>query len=73
MNEKDATRVRLGLACLVASGVLSVIGLTLRGPIIDPGTAAEAFARGAASPSFAAAWFFLLLSLAVQGFGWLAL
>ncbi len=73
MNARDVKRVRMGLLCLVASGVLSVIGLTLRGPIIDQATMPEAFALGAASKSFAIAWYFLLPSLCVQCFGWLAM
>ncbi len=73
MTNKDIYRIRAGLLCLVASGVLSVIGLTLRGPIIDQAIAPAAFSQSAVAASFGVAWCFLLPSLCIQCFGWLAL
>ena len=73
MTARDISRIRVGLLCLVASGILSVIGLTLRGPIIDPTVAPEAFSQSAVAASFGLAWCFLLPSLCIQCFGWLAL
>lgn len=61
------------MVCLLLSGALTVIGLYLRGPIIDPAIDMEAFSRSAVSPKFAAAWWLLLPSLCIQCYGWAAL
>jgi hypothetical protein len=73
MTGQDAFRIRLGALALLASGVLSAVGLYLRGPIIDQATRPEAFSQAAVSPFHMAAWSLLLPSLVIQCFGFLAL
>lgn len=72
-SRRVRTRTRLGIIFLFASGVLSVVGLQLRGPIIDQKTDPERFVAGALSPRHDAAWALLLTSLVLQPFGWFAL
>jgi len=73
MLDRNRFRIRLGLACLLATGVLTVIGLHLRGPIVDPAKYPELFVAVSLSPTHHLAWSLLLPSLVVQCFGWLAL
>jgi hypothetical protein len=70
---RDATRIRLGMLCLLASGVLTVVGLTLRGPIVDPARFPAEFVAVSTSGTHYLAWSLLLPSLVIQCFGWLAL
>ena len=65
--------VRLGIICLLASGILSVVGLRLRGPIVDQARRPDEYVENALSPTHDLAWAMLLPSLIVQMFGWLAL
>jgi len=73
MNAKDAAPIRLGALCLLASGVLSAVGLALRGPIINQAVDPQAFSTAAVSARHAAAWSLLLPSLCIQLFGFMAL
>jgi hypothetical protein len=72
-NKRDAGRIRLGMVCLAISAVFTVVGLTLRGPIIDPARFPAEFVAVSTSGTHYAAWSFLLPSLVIQCFGWLAL
>jgi hypothetical protein len=72
-NRRDATRIRLGMLCLLTSAVFTVVGLTLRGPIIDPARFPAEFVAVSTSGTHYLAWSFLLPSLVIQCFGWLAL
>lgn len=67
------SRIRMGALCLLASGVLTVVGLLLRGPILDPLTHPEAFVRAAISTRHILAWTLLLPSLVIQIYGFLGL
>lgn len=68
-------RIRAGMACLVLSGVMTLIGLWLRGPNPVQGHAfdAELFVRLSLAPTHDLTWALLLANLSVQIFGWLAL
>jgi hypothetical protein len=70
---RDAARIRLGILCLLASGVFSAIGLPLRGPIVLPGEDPQRWAEVALLPTHDLAWAILLPSLVIQLFGFLAL
>jgi len=70
---RDGLRIRLGILCLLASGVLSVVGLRFRGPIVDQRSDPEAYVDNALLPTQPIAWSLLLPSLVLQPFGWLAL
>lgn len=71
--KRDSLRVRAGISCLLASGILSVAGLHFRGPIVDQKSDPEAYVDNALLPTQPLAWAFLLPSLVLQPFGWLAL
>jgi hypothetical protein len=73
MAEKDTFRIRLGILCLLASGVLSAIGLPLRGPIVLPGQDPARWAEVAQIATHDLAWAILLPSLVIQLFGFFAL
>lgn len=73
MSARDAFRVRLGILCLLASGVFSAIGLPLRGPIVLPKANPEHWAQVALIPTHDLAWAILLPSLVIQLFGFFAL
>lgn len=66
-------RIKMGAGCLLASGVFTVAGLLLRGPILDPSTQSGLFAGAAASSRHIWAWSFLLPSLVIQLYGFLGL
>lgn len=72
-SARDASRIRLGMLCLLASGVLSAIGLPLRGPIVLPNVDPVKWAEVALLPTHDLAWGLLLPSLTIQLFGFLAL
>ncbi len=72
-TNRDLFRIRLGLVCLLVSGVFTVVGLNLRGPIVDPARLPELFVQVSTSGTHYLAWSFLLPSLVIQCFGWLAL
>jgi len=72
-SARDLSRIRLGLICLLISGVFTVVGLHLRGPIVDPAKLPDLFVQVSLSGTHYTAWAFLLPSLVVQCFGWLAL
>lgn len=73
MTPRDAWRIKAGMACFALAGPLSVIGLYMRGPIIDQRFAPDAWAAGSATDSFALSWVFLLPNLIMQILGWIAL
>lgn len=73
VSARDAFRIRLGMLCLLASGVLSAIGLPLRGPIVLPNVDPVRWAEVALLPTHDLAWALLLPSLTIQLFGFLAL
>lgn len=73
LTQRDALRIRLGILCLLASGVLSAIGLPLRGPIVLPQDAPDLWAQVALLDTHRLAWAILLPSLVIQCFGFLAL
>ncbi len=73
LSRRVRSRTRLGILWLLASGVLSVVGLQLRGPIVDQKVDPEGFVDGALSSRQPWAWALLLTSLVVQPFGWFAL
>lgn len=59
-------RIRAGAIMLVASAVLTVVGLLLRGPVIDVMADANAYALGAVSSRHVPAWTLLLPNLVLQ-------
>ena len=72
-SRRDLRRIRVGMLGVLLPGVLSVIGLQLRGPIVDPEKFPDLFATVSLSTTHYAAWSLLLPSLVIQCFGWLAL
>lgn len=73
MSVRNSRRIRVGILCLLASGVFSAIGLPLRGPIVLPGEDPAHWAEVALLPTHDLAWAILLPSLVIQLFGFLAL
>lgn len=73
MSAHDIARIRLGILCFLASGVISAIGLPLRGPIVLPGEDPVRWAEVALLPTHDLAWAILLPSLVIQLFGFIAL
>lgn len=71
MESRRNFRIRLGALCFLASGILSLVGLLLRGPIIDQAVNPEAFSQAAVSSRHVMAWSLLLPSLVVQLFGFM--
>lgn len=65
--------INVGAWCLIASGILTLVGLLLRGPIIDHSIQPRAFAMAAASSQHVWAWSLLLPSLVIQLYGFLGL
>lgn len=72
-SKRDATRIRWGILCLLASGIFSTIGLPLRGPVVLPTENPELWAEVAQIATHNLAWGILLPSLTVQLFGFMAL
>ena len=74
-HSRTRTRIRAGIALLVLSGVMTVVGLALRGPNPVEGHAldAEAFVRVSLAPTHELTWAILLLNLVLQTFAWMAL
>lgn len=75
MNATDRNRIRLGMICFVASGLMTIVGLWLRGPNPVHGHSLDiaAFVRVSLSPNYNLTWAILLTNLVVQFFAWLAL
>lgn len=73
MTTRDVTRIRLGILCLLISGVISAVGLPLRGPIVLPTEDPVRWAEVALLPTHDLAWAILLPSLVIQIFGFFAL
>ncbi|MCC5868455.1 MAG: hypothetical protein JJU27_08070 [Gammaproteobacteria bacterium] len=73
MSARERFRIRLGVLCLLASGIFSAIGLQLRGPIVLPAEDPQRWAEVALLPTHDLAWVILLPSLVIQLFGFLAL
>jgi hypothetical protein len=72
---RDAARIRAGMVALVASGVMTVIGLWLRGPNPVDGHSIDAplFIETSLAPTHVLTWALLLSNLTLQIFAWLAL
>ena len=72
---RDILRIRLGIALLVVSGVMTVAGLALRGPnpVDGHGLDVAAFVAVSLAPTHALTWAILLSNLTVQIFAWMAL
>lgn len=66
-------RARLGLACWVICGLLTTVGLYLRGPIINQQAHTEAYMQGALGATHEAAWLLLIPNLTFQVFAWMAI
>ena len=73
MTRRDASRIRLGLLSFLASGVLSAIGLPLRGPVVLPTEDPQLWAQTALIGTHDLAWAILLPNLTIQLFGFMAL
>jgi hypothetical protein len=73
MNARHASRIRIGTAGLLISGLFFAACILLRGPNIDPNTDPAAFARAAATASFPRAWYFAVAGQVIQIFGFLGL
>lgn len=72
---RDALRIRLGIALLVLSGVMTVTGLALRGPnpVDGHGLDVTAFVEVSLASTHALTWAILLSNLTLQIFAWMAL
>ncbi|MFN3591036.1 MAG: hypothetical protein ACK4TG_02480 [Thermaurantiacus sp.] len=72
---RDATRIRAGMIALVLSGVMTVVGLWLRGPNPVDGHSIDAalFIETSLAPLHVLTWALLLSNLTVQIFAWVAL
>ncbi|HSM71878.1 MAG TPA: hypothetical protein VK851_10055 [Anaerolineales bacterium] len=71
MNQN--AKLRWGAFALIASALMTVVGLYLRGPLVIETTDARAFAESVASPNNLIAETFLPLSLIIQLFGFLGI
>jgi hypothetical protein len=74
-TKRDARRIRIGIAMLVLSGVMTVVGLALRGPnpVDGHGLDVAAFVEVSLAPTHALTWAILLSNLTLQIFAWMAL
>jgi len=74
-SPRDVARIRAGMIGFVASGVMTLVGLLLRGPNPVDGHSfdAAAFVAASLSPHYTLTWALLLANLTVQIFAWLAL
>jgi hypothetical protein len=72
---RDNQRIRLGVAMLVLSGVMTIVGLALRGPnpVDGHGLDAAAFIAVSQASSHEWTWAILLLNLTLQIYAWMAL
>jgi hypothetical protein len=66
MDAKRRSRIRAGAIMLLVSAILTVIGLLLRGPVIDVTVDPNAYALGAVSSRHIPAWSLLLPNLVLQ-------
>lgn len=73
MKAKRRFRIRAGAVGLVVSAILTLVGLVLRGPIIDVNMNATAYALGAVSSRHVRAWTLLLPNLVIQLYVFMAL
>lgn len=73
LSARDASRIRWGILCLLASGVFSAVGLALRGPVVLPTENPGLWAEVAQIATHDLAWAILLPSLTLQLFGFIAL
>jgi hypothetical protein len=72
---RDEGRIRLGIAMLVVSGVMTVVGLALRGPnpVDGHGLDVAAFVEVSQASTHELTWAILLSNLTLQIFAWIAL
>jgi hypothetical protein len=73
MKTQYSTPVRIGMLALPMFGILSIVGILLRGPLSDASVNPQAFAQSAAAPGFAVAWQIIILSEVFALLGYLAL
>ena len=73
MDARTLTRIRIGIALLVVSGLLTTIGLYMRGPVIDQAADPAGYVQSALDPMHQASWALLLPNLVLQIFCWFAL
>lgn len=75
IEARDRGRIRLGMAAFVFSGLMTVIGLWLRGPNPVDGHSldASAFVQVSLLPTHNLTWALLLTNLTLQIYAWLAL
>jgi len=73
MHSAPASRVRLGLYALVVAALLFLVGILLRGAIVDPTADPTGFAREAAASSTVSAWTLILAGGIVCLFGLIGL
>ncbi len=73
MSARDSARIRIGMAFLIASGVISVVGLWMRGPVVNQLIDPDGWAALNATAGFANSWWILLPNLVFQMFAWVAL
>jgi hypothetical protein len=73
--ERDRVRIRLGMVAFLLSGLLTIIGLWLRGPNPVDGHSldAAAFVRVSLQPTHNLTWALLLTNLTLQIYAWIAL
>jgi hypothetical protein len=74
MKPRDGRRIRAGIWLLVVSGLLTVIGLALRGPnpVDGHGLDTAAFVEVSQAATHELTWAILLINLVIQTFAWLA-
>ena len=72
---RDRRRIRLGIALLVVSGLMTIAGLALRGPnpVDGHGLDVPAFIAVSQAATHDLTWAILLLNLVIQPFAWIAL
>lgn len=68
----ERLKIRLGMVCFVAYGVMALSGLPLRGPVIIPSADPVRWSEVALLPSHDLAWAILLPALVLQLFGFFA-
>jgi hypothetical protein len=73
VTKLQSLRVRTGALALLASGVLTVIGLYMRGPIVNQAVDPLRFSQLATAATHVPAWSLLLPSLVIQMYGFYGL
>lgn len=73
MKTQYTSQIRLGLLTLPLWGLSAVVGILLRGPVVDASVNPQGFAQAATAPNYGIAWLIILVGQVIALFGYMAL